>query len=266
MRQSIFGYGILFRALGLVTVLFTLVTCTPAVAPSPVRAGTPKPGEALHLAIFGDGLSRSYGEYYAKQIETDLGVKVEFDNLSMPWLSSGQVLNDLRDGPASRFGVQRAVKQANVVIFYATPTDYIGDRIYILGAGSEKYDCSAKALASYKADLEAIIAEIFSLRKGQPTIIRAMNSYNPVSSEWKKRGMYDEYKRCWDALNATIHQAATEHKIPVADVYAAFNGPNHDQDPRDQGYLGADGVHTNEAGDKVIVDTLRKLGYEYIVP
>jgi len=152
------------------------------------------------------------------------------------------------------------------VIFYATPTDYIGDYIYIFGAGSEKYDCSTQALAKYRADLNAIITEIFSLRKGQPTIIRAMNSYNPLISEWKKRGLYDKYKPCWDAFNATLAQAATERKIPVADVHSAFNGSNHEQDHRDKGYLEADGIHANETGDQVMVDILKKLGYEYIVP
>ena len=262
MRTIISRFSRSVVVLGWVAVLFLLVACAPAAKLSSVHAGTPEPGEVLHWVVFGDGLSRSHGEYYARQIETDLGVKVELDDLSMPWLSSGQLLNDLRDGSGSRFGVKRAVQQANVVVFFATATDHIGDHIYVRGAGSEKYDCSSQALAAYKADLNAIIAEILTLRKGQPTIIRAMDSYNLLFSIWKNLGMYDEYKRCWDALNATIHQAAAAHKIPVAEVYAAFNGLNHDQDPKDKGYLGADDIHTNEAGDKAIVDVLRKLGYE----
>jgi lysophospholipase L1-like esterase len=49
-------------------------------------------------------------------------------------------------------------------------------------------------------------------------------------------------------------------------VYDAFNGPNHDQDPRDKGYIGSDGMHTNETGQDIIADLLRELGYEYSVP
>jgi lysophospholipase L1-like esterase len=251
--------------LGLMIAVFLLVTCTPAVAP------TTKPGELWHVVVLGDSQSWGYGEYYAKQLEADLGAKIELDDLSLGNLRTGQLLGDLRGDPLSRPEVRSSVKQAKVVTFIAPPADQINLPIVSLAeedklAESGRTNCSSKALEDYKADLEAIIAEIFSLRKGQPTIVLAKDYYCPFYSDWKKVGRYDEYKRCWDALNATIHQVAAEHKIPVAEVYAAFNGPNHDQDPRDKGYLGADGIHTNEAGRQLMADQFRKLGYEFIVP
>lgn len=79
-------------------------------------------------------------------------------------------------------------------------------------------------------------------------------------------GKYEEYKRCWEAMSVTIHQVAAGKKIPVAEVYAAFNGPNHDEDPKDKGYIQSDGEHPSEAGAQVIAEAFRKLGYVPIVP
>lgn len=88
--------------------------------------------------------------------------------------------------------------------------------------------------------------------------------YVPIIKEWKKRGEYDENKRCWEAVNGTIQQAAIDKNIPVARIYDAFNGINHDEDAVEKGYIGSDGVHTSEKGQKVIADLFRELGYESV--
>ncbi|RPI58044.1 MAG: hypothetical protein EHM56_02765 [Chloroflexi bacterium] len=48
----------------------------------------------------------------------------------------------------------------------------------------------------------------------------------------------------------------------VALVFEAFNGPSHDEDPRDKGYIGRDGIHTGPLGRQLIADLLHELGYE----
>ncbi|WP_288048938.1 isochorismatase family protein [Nocardia sp.] len=42
----------------------------------------------------------------------------------------------------------------------------------------------------------------------------------------------------------------------------AFNGPNHDQDPGDKGYIFLDGLHPNDTGHRVIAEHFRSLGYD----
>ena len=55
------------------------------------------------------------------------------------------------------------------------------------------------------------------------------------------------------------------HYFDVAQVYDAFNGLNHDEGPREKDYIGGDdGEHTTEAGQKVIADLMRELGYDPI--
>jgi hypothetical protein len=64
-------------------------------------------------------------------------------------------------------------------------------------------------------------------------------------------------------VNAIVHQVAAEYDILVAPVYAAFNGPDGDQEP--DGYLQVDG-RTNPTGDAIIADLLRELGYGDAAP
>jgi hypothetical protein len=64
----------------------------------------------------------------------------------------------------------------------------------------------------------------------------------------------------------TIHETATEYGVLTASMYDAFNGVDHDEDPRAKGYIGSDGQHTLPAGQVAQVETLDALGYEPIVP
>jgi hypothetical protein len=242
------------QMMGLILGLLLAVACgTPQTTAPKIEA------KEWNLVVLGDSTSMGFGQYYAAAIEADMGVKVTLNDLWRGGLTTEQLLDDLRTFDVYR----KAVKDAEVITVIANPADHIGWAI--VGEG-DQYDCSPKALAGYKVDLDAIVKEIFALRKGKPTLIRTYDFYNPVYSEWKKMGKYEEYKRCWEAISTTIHEAAAAHKIPIAEVYAAFNGPNHDEDAMDKGYIQADGEHPSEAGAKVIAEAFRKLGYVPIVP
>jgi len=52
-----------------------------------------------------------------------------------------------------------------------------------------------------------------------PTIIRAMDYYMPIYSEWKDHGIKKECTCCWENLNNAIHQASAAYNVPVARVY-----------------------------------------------
>lgn len=43
----------------------------------------------------------------------------------------------------------------------------------------------------------------------------------------------------------------------------AFNGPNGDKDPKDNGHVIAGALHPSEKGADLIMELIRKLGYEY---
>jgi lysophospholipase L1-like esterase len=226
----------------------------------PVHVAIPTPGASWNYVIIGDSSLLRFPQSYAEYIEADLGVKVKIIDWTAGYMPTSLVLSQLRDNKLLRL----QVSQAEMVTYRGVPFNYIM-RI-VTGSDSDKYDCSPQTVSAYKAEHDAIITEIFSLRKGLPTIIRAYNLYTPWYREWKEWGKYDEYRRCVGAFNAAIQQAAEEHGVLMADVHSAFNGPNDDEDPNDKGYLQIDRVHPNDVGARVMADLFRKLGYEPIIP
>ena len=248
-----------------------ILTDTPL--PKPTTAPTEEVAE-WDLVFISDSSGRGVGKRYAVHIENDLGVKVTLHNLAINTLSAGRVLAALRgegDRDPSLSELPNLIPEAQVVVFYANPIHSIsetnpGDWNCVSSSRPYVVDCSPETFDAYRADLDAIYEQIFALRDDSPIIIRCFDAYNPLYSAWREHGVFNDCLHCWENYNETIHQAAAAHNVPVAHVYDAFNGPNHDEDPRDKGYIGSDGMHTNETGRDIIADLLRKLGYEYSVP
>ena len=120
---------------------------------------------------------------------------------------------------------------------------------------------SAEAFAPYQADLSAIYDEIARLREGRPLILRATGIYNPGISVWQEKGIDDVCNAFWEGMNAAARQAADVHGVQFVDTYAAFNGPDHEQDPRTKGWIKDDGEHPSEAGAQFYAEVLQQLGY-----
>jgi len=210
--------------------------------------------------VLGDSSQWGFGTFYAAYMEADLGVKVQVQDRTIGGLSSKDLLERLRTNQRLR----SEIHNAEVITFSpGGPTPYTG-----MGCqgNCDPPNASVDALAAYKADCEAIVAEIAALRHGKPTLIRVSTYYCPYCKRWKEEGCDAECRPYWDTINAVITEVAGEHHIPFANLFAAFSGPDYDEDPHDKGYIGPDGVHANEAGQKVIADAFRKLGYATIVP
>jgi hypothetical protein len=189
---------------------------------------------------------------------------VEKISYALPGLDCAYLLEKVKTSTAWRANLA----QAEVITFEANPTPRIG--WYIIngpGTGSQyTKDFSDAAFAGYQADMEAVLSEILALRKGQPTLIRAQNFYCPIYSDWKRMGIYEECQTAWTRFNLCLEQAAAKYGVPTADIYSAFNGPNHDEDPIDKGFIGSDSEHASTLGYQVMADIFRRLGYEFIVP
>ncbi len=217
-----------------------------------------------HYVVIGDSEAWGFYDYYAQHLEKDLGAKVEKISYALPGLDCAYLLEKVKTSTAWRANLT----QAEVITFEANPTPRIG--WYIIngpGTGSQyTKDFSDAAFAGYQADMEAVLSEILALRKGQPTLIRAQNFYCPIFSDWKRMGIYEECQAAWTRFNLCLEQAAAKYGVPTADIYTAFNGPNHDEDPVDRGFIGSDGEHASTLGYEVMADIFRRLGYEFIVP
>jgi hypothetical protein len=210
----------------------------------------------------------SAAELYAAHIHNDLGVTVNVQDRTAASVTATRALDALRnpedDSSLNLRGWPDFVREAEVVVFAAGPEDLTSDDPWIWQCADlpvDAVDCSPETLETFAADLGAIYEEILRLREGSPTIIRTFEHFAQNPDDWREAGVDDECTRCYEKINAVIRQTAKEHGIPVAPLHDVFNGPNHDQDPREAGYM----VHTwklSEAGRQAIADQLRELGYE----
>ena len=201
---------------------------------------------------------------YAEYLERDLGVKVRIHDWARGELGSSRLLEALRTDPELR----RDIGEAEVVIFDIMPTPLQNPaNTYAFGSpsacgGTDNQDCLRAGLEDYKADTDAIIAEIVSLRSPSEALIRTMETHEFMARDWKEAGALDVINSYKQAANAHVIQVASEHHIPVARVYAAFRGPNGDEDPVDKGYA-YDQLHPTEEGADLMAELFRELGYEY---
>jgi len=202
--------------------------------------------EVWDLVTFGDSSSVP-ADMLAQRIEERLGVEVRIHDF---WgAGTGGAAVNVLDAIQSDDQVREAIAGAEFISLEMNP------------GGTTTGD----ALFSEYADLwRQVYDEIFGLRAGQPTVIRVTDVYVAVLAGWKAAGIEEQCTAGWEAFSGTIKLVADEYGVPMASVYDAFNGPNHDEDPVDKGYIGEDGQHPSEEGRSVYVDLIDALGYDPI--
>ena len=122
--------------------------------------------------------------------------------------------------------------------------------------------CDPASFEKWTTDLEAIWAEILELRAGQPTLLRATDIYNPLVSPWNAHGVFEACTECWENMSHAARLAAEAYGIPFLSRLDAFNGVNHDEDPRTKGYIRSDGEHPSDLGSQYTAELLSQMGYE----
>jgi hypothetical protein len=224
-------------------------------------------GDEMALGVGAKAGATSSAELYAAHIENDLGVTVNVHDRAVPYVTARRALDALLNPEDDRSlalqGWPDLVREAEAVLFSAGPGDVdsrTGPILQCQDLGVDTIECSPETLEAFAADLDGIYEEIIRLRDGSPTIVRTVEYHAWSPDDWREAGFEDQCKQCLDNLNAVIRLIAEQHGVPVAPVYAAINGPDHDQDPREAGYTGETGRLT-EAGLQAIADQLRELGY-----
>jgi lysophospholipase L1-like esterase len=195
----------------------------------------------------------SYPDLYAAHIEADIGVKVIVHNEAIGGQWTGSILWYIRNDDSWR----EKISEAEIVTILTEESNLF----YNLSLFSK---CDNNVVEDFEKNLDEVIAEIYSLRGRQKTIIRLIENYHYNVELHKERGVFETMKMCVNAYNERLHKVASKYKIPVAPIYLGFNGPNGDESPGVKGYF-KDSSHTNETGDVIIADLLRELGYEPFV-
>jgi hypothetical protein len=231
----------------------------------------PQGPEAIwHLVIIGDSSLWELGDAFAAQIKKDAGVEVVLEDYALPSLSAGEVLKALQTGKSTRyFKLQRlpaSLRDAEVVVMFVNPVDSIDpekplnlDGCFFSRAPET---CDSESFEKWTADLQAIWAEIFRLREGQPVILRATDLYNPLVTPWNERGVFEACTKCWEKMSDASRLAAEAYGIPFLSRLDAFNGPNHDEDPRQKGFIVSDGEHPSDLAAQFTAQRLSEMGYE----
>lgn len=248
--------------------LLLLAGCT--TSPTELPQG---PNAVWNLVVIGDSSLWELGEAYAAQIEKDVSVQVELTDLANQAGSAGEILEVLRTGKSSNGRLENLpemLKEAEVVVIFLNPEDSIMpenplemDGCFI---GYAPDSCDPATFEKYTADLKAIWAEIFELREGKATILRATDLYNPLVSPWKEHEVFEACTECWENMSQAARLAAEAYNIPFLSRLDAFNGPNHDEDPREKGYIDSDGEHPSELMGQYTAELLAQMGYEPVTP
>ena len=242
---------------------------------APGAGAPPAPPATIEYTALGDSLatgilaSQGYVRRYADHLQADIGRPVKLNNLGRNGWTSGDLLNALKTNQTFRDSVARA----HVVTWNIGGNDFNQARQRYKAracGGADNQDCLRSAVATFKANWDAIIGEILSLRSPGNTLIRTMDVYNPYVNEdraadtWAQDGGLNDFqvfKPYLDGSNSHIATTATGRSIPYTRVYQAFNGSNGDEDPNDKSYITFDRYHLRDAAHQVMAELL--LGLQY---
>lgn len=144
--------------------------------------------------------------------------------------------------------------------------DYLGD--WTLGQEWEEIPVipTVEDWQPLRDAMDQIYAEIWKLRDGQPTILRAYDIYNGFLAPWIEVGVEEECTANWEVQTQVVREAAEANGAGFVSLFGIFNGPNHDEDPREKGWMAEDGFHAGEAGLDVVAEALTALGFELSEP
>jgi hypothetical protein len=230
---------------------------------------TQDPNDVWHLVVIGDSSLWELGEAFASQIEKDVGVEVVLHDYAWPSLSAGEVLQALQTGESTRYGLENlssVLEDADVVVMFVNPVNSVDPdrplKLHGCFVSQAPDACEPETFEQWESDLKAIWDEILVLRSGQPTILRATDLYNPLVVPWKEQGVFEACTTCWENMSNAARLAAEAYGIPFLSRLDAFNGPNHDEDPREKGYIVSDGEHPSDLAAAFTAELLSEMGYE----
>lgn len=227
----------------------------------------------LDLVWISDSVGLYTAPHYAFRIRRDLGVRVRVHDEWQMSLSADLVLARLRK-PSHPW--VRLIRNAEVIFVSGNPAGLVSDECVM--RLEPPIDTRPQVWTKYVATLKAIYKRIFAIRKGRPVILRTNNWYVPViyhappawsgfpPVSWQQAGVLEPCTKRWEQFSAAIARAAGAYSVPVADLYGAFNGKSHLEDPVAKGYIQGDVTHINNRGRKVFVRTLAALGYKRVAP
>ena len=231
----------------------------------------PGPGEQWDLVWISDSIGEGVAEAWADRIEESEGVEVRVHNYVRGFLTVEEAQYMITNAT----GIREEVADAEIIVVYGnsanTPLPSDDMATSCVRAGTDPREppkrYTSADFAPYGDVFRDIFDVVFELCSGQPTVIRTFDLFSGMIVDWREAGIEPECTAAWEAQADAIHEAADEYSVLTASFYDEFNGVDHDEDPRERGYIAADGFHqSQDAGVAAQVAVLHALGYDPTIP
>ena len=274
MRARKRSVGVLLVTLAgvLMAVAFATTVHGANGAASTRSATTSEPWDLVWIT---DSTGWGAASFYGRNLKRDRGVTIRVHDQWVGGLSAATILSRLKS-PSDPW--VRLVRDAEVIVVHGNP---VGLEIVkggdCVSSSEPPRVVGPQAWPKFIVTMKAIYKQIFEIRNGKPVILRTTTPYVPVihtapnsfgspSKSWDEAGITEQCTKKWGWFTWAIRQAAAPYHVRIADVYTAFNGTSHLEDPVAKGYIGPDGIHPNNKGRAVIAKTLSDLGYRKVRP
>jgi hypothetical protein len=224
-------------------------------------------GEPWDLVWFSDSMGQRVAGEWADLIEEAEGVEVRVHDHWSGFAPIDQFLQMIGDVES----IRREVAEAEIIVVYGNasrtgPPDTEVCHLPLSADPDPPGFYTSADLAAYGDVFRDVFEVIFELRAGEPTVIRAFDVFAGALVDWREAGVEAECTATWEAEAAAIREAADEYGVVTASFYDAFNGTDHDEDPREKGYIAFDGYHASPRGSSAQAQVLHSLGYDAIIP
>jgi len=273
MRTPSHSIGILATLVGVLVAVALATAVYGATGPASASAQVVRAGEPWDLVWITDSSGWGAAPFYARQVKQARGVDARVHDEWVGGLAATTILERLKS-PSDPW--VRLVRNAEVIVVF-------GNAEGLERGTANCMDLKAplvvgpQAWPKYIAKMKAIYRRIFEIRNGKPVILRTTTLYVPVIHQtpsspffppksWDEAGITEICTKHWESFSWAVSKAAAAYHVRVADVYTAFNGTTHLEDPVAKGYIQSDGIHPSNKGRAVIAKTLADLGYGLVRP
>jgi len=256
----------------------TPATPTTTIAPPPASEAPPSSeggvfpaGEPVDLVYISNSAGIGVAEKYGKLAGEALGREVRVhDHTGMGSLT--QLLRLVKSSLADE------VAGAEIIVVFgdggdlvdALPRPNILTCIEAPGDPGSEWETpvvpTVEDWRAYRDVWDQMYDEIWDLREGRPTILRAQDVWNPFLAQWREAGIEPECTATWEIQTQVVREAAEANNAVFVAVFDVFNGPNHDEDVVAKGWIGDDGIHPNDRGRAAIAEALAAVGFEASEP
>lgn len=248
-----------------------------------VGVGLPPPGEPWDVLFLASRFEVSTADVlarYQQLAEESLGVAVRVRDLPTQTAEAWPVLQQIRNVGFPGVAEEVAESEIIIVVVYSQGSDEGGpthidearEKCKRPGQNTEPPDPGVVATAEfwepYRALLDQIYTEIWQLRRGTPTVLVAGDVYDGFITNQRSVSIEEECRAWFEAWSDVTRETAEAHGAKWVSLYDLLNGPDHDIEPREMGWIGPSeqqptlgSRQLNDIGSVMVADALAAVGF-----